>query len=85
MFLFQPGLALLTLFVSRVEIIKQSMSSATEVSELPSPEETEQWYLLELLSWLSVNLIVWNTGNMYSTIYLNCWQLISWHCSLPSG
>ncbi|KAI0954891.1 hypothetical protein AcW1_006649 [Taiwanofungus camphoratus] len=81
----RPGLALLTLFVSRVEIIKQSMSSATEVSELPSPEETEQWYLLELLSWLSVNLIVWNTGNMYSTIYLNCWQLISWHCSLPSG
>lgn len=43
----QPGLAFLTLFLSRVEVIKQSMSSATDVSELPSQDETEQWYALQ--------------------------------------
>ncbi|KAI0057451.1 hypothetical protein BV25DRAFT_1812427 [Artomyces pyxidatus] len=42
----RPGLALLTLFLSRVELIKQSMSSATDLSELPSQEETEQWELM---------------------------------------
>ncbi|VDB87996.1 unnamed protein product [Peniophora sp. CBMAI 1063] len=42
----RPGLAFLTLFLSRVEVIKQSMSSATDVSELPSQEETEQWELM---------------------------------------
>jgi len=51
----RPGLALLTLFLSRVEVIKQSMASATDVSELPSQEEAEQWqlifdHLFELLS-----------------------------------
>ncbi|GBE86561.1 topoisomerase II-associated protein PAT1 [Sparassis latifolia] len=42
----QPGIALLTLFLSRVEVIKQNMATATEISELPSPEETEQWQLM---------------------------------------
>ncbi|KAH9945729.1 topoisomerase II-associated protein [Amylocystis lapponica] len=42
----KPGIALLTLFLSRVEVIKQNMASATEISELPSPEETEQWQLM---------------------------------------
>ncbi|KAI0320872.1 topoisomerase II-associated protein PAT1 [Amylostereum chailletii] len=42
----RPGLAFLTLFLSRVEVIKQSMSIATDISELPSQEETEQWELM---------------------------------------
>ncbi|KAI0031285.1 topoisomerase II-associated protein PAT1 [Vararia minispora EC-137] len=42
----RPGLAFLTLFLSRVEVIKQSISSATDLSELPTQEETEQWELM---------------------------------------
>ena len=39
----QPGLALLTLFLSRVEVIKQTIASATDISSLPSAEEAQQW------------------------------------------
>ncbi|KZT10098.1 uncharacterized protein LAESUDRAFT_722251 [Laetiporus sulphureus 93-53] len=39
----KPGLALLTLFLSRVEVIKQNMATATDLAELPSLEETEYW------------------------------------------
>ncbi|KAF8636407.1 hypothetical protein AX17_003589 [Amanita inopinata Kibby_2008] len=42
----RPGLALLTLFLSRVEVIKQNMSTATDISELPSAEEAQQWQLM---------------------------------------
>src|SRR5262245_59059896 len=40
---FQPGLALLTLFLSRVEVIKQGAQTATDLAELPSYEESQQW------------------------------------------
>ncbi|KAG1850650.1 topoisomerase II-associated protein PAT1 [Suillus subluteus] len=39
----RPGIAMLTLFLSRVEIIKQGMSSAHESSEIPTPAEAQQW------------------------------------------
>ncbi|KAI0305845.1 topoisomerase II-associated protein PAT1 [Multifurca ochricompacta] len=46
----RPGLAILTLFLSRVELIKQSMSTATELSELPTQDETEQCALTPQLA-----------------------------------
>ncbi|KAH7919056.1 hypothetical protein BV22DRAFT_1041258 [Leucogyrophana mollusca] len=42
----RPGIAILTLFLSRVEIIKQGMSGIPESSELPTPEEAQQWQLM---------------------------------------
>ncbi|KAG2355143.1 topoisomerase II-associated protein PAT1 [Suillus spraguei] len=39
----RPGIAMLTLFLSRVEIVKQGMSSAHESSEIPTPAEAQQW------------------------------------------
>ncbi|KAI6016762.1 topoisomerase II-associated protein PAT1 [Pisolithus marmoratus] len=42
----RPGIAMLTLFLSRVEIIKQGMSTATEATDLPTPEEAQQWQLV---------------------------------------
>ena len=39
----QPGIAILTLFMSRVEIIKQGMSGIPE-TEVPTTEDAEQWY-----------------------------------------
>lgn len=39
----RPGIAMLTLFLSRVEIVKQGMSSAQESSEIPTPAEAQQW------------------------------------------
>ncbi|KAG6335732.1 hypothetical protein ID866_3356 [Astraeus odoratus] len=42
----RPGVAMLTLFLSRVEIIKQEMSSSTEATEFPTPEEAQQWQLV---------------------------------------
>ncbi|KAG2150307.1 topoisomerase II-associated protein PAT1 [Suillus bovinus] len=39
----RPGIAILTLFLSRVEIVKQGMSSAQESSEIPTPAEAQQW------------------------------------------
>ncbi|KAF9453519.1 hypothetical protein P691DRAFT_658313 [Macrolepiota fuliginosa MF-IS2] len=52
----KPGLALLTLFLSRVEVIKQSIASGTQdVADIPTPEEAQQWsnmfnHLFDLLS-----------------------------------
>ncbi|KAH7914818.1 topoisomerase II-associated protein PAT1 [Hygrophoropsis aurantiaca] len=42
----RPGIAMLTLFLSRVEIIKQGMSGIPETSELPTAEEAQQWQLM---------------------------------------
>lgn len=42
----RPGIAMLTLFLSRVEIIKQGMSTAVEMTDLPTPEEAQQWQLV---------------------------------------
>ncbi|CCM02449.1 uncharacterized protein FIBRA_04548 [Fibroporia radiculosa] len=42
----RPGLALLTLFLSRVEVIKQNIAAATESSEAPALEEHDQWQLM---------------------------------------
>ncbi|KAG2346673.1 hypothetical protein BDR05DRAFT_906157 [Suillus weaverae] len=39
----RPGIAMLTLFLSRVEIVKQGMSNAQESSEIPTPAEAQQW------------------------------------------
>lgn len=39
----RPGLAMLTLLLSRVEVIKQSMASTTDPSEVPTPEDAHQW------------------------------------------
>ncbi|KAF8892099.1 topoisomerase II-associated protein PAT1 [Infundibulicybe gibba] len=43
----RPGLALLTLFLSRVEVIRQSMNNPTEVvTEAPAAEDLQQWQLM---------------------------------------
>ncbi|KAI6149363.1 topoisomerase II-associated protein PAT1 [Pisolithus tinctorius] len=42
----RPGIAMLTLFLSRVEIIKQGMSTIAEPTDLPTPEEAQQWQLV---------------------------------------
>ncbi|KAI6122319.1 topoisomerase II-associated protein PAT1 [Pisolithus croceorrhizus] len=42
----RPGIAILTLFLSRVEIIKQGMSTAVKATDLPTPEEAQQWQLV---------------------------------------
>ncbi|KAG7093875.1 hypothetical protein E1B28_007514 [Marasmius oreades] len=42
----RPGLALLTLLLTRVEVIKESLHNATNIEELPSPEDAEQWQLM---------------------------------------
>jgi len=39
----RPGLALLTLFLSRVEVIKQNIGNTSETSEIPSAEDAQQW------------------------------------------
>ncbi|KAF8957454.1 topoisomerase II-associated protein PAT1-domain-containing protein [Flammula alnicola] len=41
----QPGLALLTLFLSRVEVIKQTIATS-DLSEAPTIEESQQWRLM---------------------------------------
>ena len=41
----QPGLALLTLFLSRVEVIKQAISSNAEGIEMPTIEDSQQWFV----------------------------------------
>ncbi|TFY78939.1 hypothetical protein EWM64_g5071 [Hericium alpestre] len=55
----RPGLAILTLFLSRVEVIKQSMTTAIDIYELPTEEETEQWELMfnHLFQLLHPNLL----------------------------
>lgn len=42
-FKLQPGLALLTLFLSRVEVIKQNINNASEASDIPSADAALQW------------------------------------------
>ena len=49
-FFFQPGLALLTLFLSRVEVIKQTIATSSDVVDTPSLEESQWWYALEILT-----------------------------------
>jgi len=52
----KPGLALLTLFLSRVEVIKQSIASGSQdAADVPTPEEAQQWsnmfnHLFDLLA-----------------------------------
>lgn len=51
----KPGLAMLTLFITRVEVIKQSITTTTDPADLPTPEDANQWqlmfdHLFELLS-----------------------------------
>ncbi|KAF8909417.1 topoisomerase II-associated protein PAT1 [Gymnopilus junonius] len=41
----RPGLALLTLFLSRVEVIKQTIT-ASELTDTPTLEESQQWRLM---------------------------------------
>jgi len=40
------GIALLTLFLSRVEVMKQAIAGGVEVAETPTPEEAQQWQLM---------------------------------------
>ncbi|EGO22680.1 topoisomerase II-associated protein [Serpula lacrymans var. lacrymans S7.9] len=42
----KPGIAILTLFLSRVEVIKQNMSTVVDSPETPTPEEAQQWQLM---------------------------------------
>jgi len=42
----RPGLALLTLFLSRVEVIKQTIATSPDVVDTPSLEESRQWRLM---------------------------------------
>jgi len=42
----RPGLALLTLFLSRVELIKMDMTTTPKDSDSPSAEEAQQWQLV---------------------------------------
>ena len=41
----QPGIALLTLFLSRVEVLRHNIATGSEVEELPTPEEMQRWYV----------------------------------------
>jgi len=40
------GVALLTLLLSRVEVMKQALASGIELTETPTPEEAQQWQLM---------------------------------------
>ncbi|KAH7885857.1 topoisomerase II-associated protein PAT1 [Phlebopus sp. FC_14] len=42
----RPGIALLTLFMSRVEIIKQGMGGIPDSTDLPTAEEAQQWQVM---------------------------------------
>ncbi|KAF8840823.1 hypothetical protein BDN67DRAFT_968002 [Paxillus ammoniavirescens] len=42
----RPAIAVLTLFMSRVEIIKQGMNGIPESTELPTAEDAQQWQLM---------------------------------------
>lgn len=41
----QPGIALLTLFLSRAEVILQNVANGSEVDETPSADELQSWYV----------------------------------------
>jgi DNA topoisomerase 2-associated protein PAT1 len=50
---------MLTLFLSRVEIVKQGMSSAHESSEIPTSAEAQQWYAISnFKKWSTLNMII---------------------------
>ncbi|RDB20812.1 DNA topoisomerase 2-associated protein pat1 [Hypsizygus marmoreus] len=40
------GIALLTMFLSRVEVMKQALASGVELTEVPTAEEAQQWQLM---------------------------------------
>ncbi|KAI0766954.1 topoisomerase II-associated protein PAT1 [Trametes elegans] len=42
----RPGIALLTLFLSRAEVILQSANSGSDVADVPSPDELQSWSML---------------------------------------
>ncbi|KAI0820787.1 topoisomerase II-associated protein PAT1 [Trametes gibbosa] len=42
----RPGIALLTLFLSRAEVILQNVANGSEVDETPTPEELQSWSML---------------------------------------
>ncbi|THH08076.1 hypothetical protein EW146_g9107 [Bondarzewia mesenterica] len=42
----RPGIAFLTMFLSRVEVIKQSIATQSDPSALPTQEEVQQWQLI---------------------------------------
>ncbi len=41
----QPGVALLTMLVSRVETIRQELASSMDPEDMPTAEESQQWYV----------------------------------------
>ncbi|KAF8631878.1 hypothetical protein AX15_002145 [Amanita polypyramis BW_CC] len=80
----QPGLALLTLFLSRVEVIKQNMAVTSEVAELPSPEEAQQWYVIGSTSSVATEpLTPLTKGSSYSTIFFSCLRPTSFYFFHP--
>lgn len=36
-------MAFLTLFLSRAELIKQNLATGVDMTDLPSPDEMQQW------------------------------------------
>ncbi|CDO73306.1 hypothetical protein BN946_scf185008.g68 [Trametes cinnabarina] len=42
----RPGIALLTLFLSRAEVILQNVANGSEVDEAPTPDELQSWNML---------------------------------------
>ncbi|PIL24946.1 hypothetical protein GSI_12833 [Ganoderma sinense ZZ0214-1] len=42
----RPGIALLTLFLSRVEILQHAAQGGSELQEPPSAEEMQNWYMM---------------------------------------
>jgi len=68
----QPGLALLTLFLSRVEVIKQSIASGTQdIAEVPSSKEAQQWYVIFCPLWHpnSSEKLCFNRSNMFNHLF----------------
>ncbi|KAI0352379.1 hypothetical protein OH77DRAFT_1409256 [Trametes cingulata] len=42
----QPGIALLTLFLSRAEVVLQNLATGSELEEPPAPHELQEWYVV---------------------------------------
>lgn len=79
----QPGLALLTLFLSRVEVIKQSIASGTQdIADVPTTEEAQQWYAA-IGTAFKFLIDVEFLGVTCSTTSLICWLHTCWPCFLP--
>ena len=61
---------MLTLFLSRVEIVKQGMSNAQESSEIPTPEEAQQWYAsFQLQTWSIPNITIAYRQTMFDHLF----------------